>query len=74
MCIRDRTLAVSNVTFRGHNKKIGHGNALEVIDLLPETYILLIRLLTKKKEKYVSPKIQNKLVQLLSKKKLRMLF
>uniref|UniRef100_H3A840 DUF4371 domain-containing protein n=1 Tax=Latimeria chalumnae TaxID=7897 RepID=H3A840_LATCH len=65
------TLAMSNLAFRGHRGIIGEGNIgnfLSIVELLAKYDPLLEELIRKPKglTMYLSPKIQNKIIQLLS--------
>lgn len=66
------TMAMNNMAFRGHREKIGEvnsGNFLAIIELLAEYDPILKQLLQlpQGKVKYLSPKIQNEVIDILSK-------
>uniref|UniRef100_A0A8C5QMR9 Zinc finger MYM-type protein 1 n=2 Tax=Leptobrachium leishanense TaxID=445787 RepID=A0A8C5QMR9_9ANUR len=67
------TMAMSNLAFRGHRERLGevnNGNFLSIIELLAEYDPILKELLQLPKGtlKYLSPQIQNQLIEILSKK------
>uniref|UniRef100_H3AFS3 DUF4371 domain-containing protein n=1 Tax=Latimeria chalumnae TaxID=7897 RepID=H3AFS3_LATCH len=65
------TLAMSNLAFRGHREIIGEGNSdnvLSIIELLAKYDPVLAELIRKPKGStmYLSPKIRNEIIRLLS--------
>ena len=66
------TLAVNNIPFRGHREKVGEinsGNFLSIIELLAKYDPVLEDLISRpaRSIKYLSPLIQNELIELLAK-------
>lgn len=66
-------MAMANLAFRGHRERLGevnNGNFLSIIELLAEYDPILKELLQLPQGtfKYLSPKIQNELIEILSKK------
>ncbi|XP_044134789.1 zinc finger MYM-type protein 1-like [Bufo gargarizans] len=67
------TMSMANLSFRGHREKLGevnNGNFLSIIELLAEYDPVLKQLLQlpQKSVRYLSPRIQNEIIDILSNK------